>query len=110
MQAATQQLGLGLLLSTLLISVPPMAGQFFNGVMGSSRHITNWAVCRHLEAQRGSLEQGLQGRRVVVEWRGLMGRVVQTQLLHQAKQKVCLRLGILQAKLQQITQQMQLNQ
>jgi type IV secretion system protein VirB6 len=35
MQAATQQLGLGLMLSTLLISVPPMAGSFFNGVMGS---------------------------------------------------------------------------
>ena len=34
MQAATQQLGLGLMLSTLLISVPPMAGSFFNGVMG----------------------------------------------------------------------------
>ena len=34
MQAATQQLGLGLLLSTLLVSVPPMAGSFFNGVMG----------------------------------------------------------------------------
>ena len=34
MQAATQQLGLGLILSTLLITVPPMAGMFFNGVMG----------------------------------------------------------------------------
>ncbi|MGL4768262.1 MAG: type IV secretion system protein, partial [Formosimonas sp.] len=33
MQAATQQLGLGLLLSTLLLSVPPMAGSFFGGVM-----------------------------------------------------------------------------
>ena len=30
-----QQLGLGLMLSTLLISTPPMAAQFFNGVMGS---------------------------------------------------------------------------
>ncbi|MGL4768583.1 MAG: type IV secretion system protein [Formosimonas sp.] len=35
MQAATQQLGLGLLLSTLLLSVPPMAGSFFGGMMGS---------------------------------------------------------------------------
>ena len=35
MQVATQQLGLGLILSTLLITVPPMAGMFFNGVMGS---------------------------------------------------------------------------
>lgn len=32
---ATQQLGLGLILSTLLIVVPPMAGMWFNGVMGS---------------------------------------------------------------------------
>jgi hypothetical protein len=34
MQASMQQLGLGLILSTLLISTPPMAAQFFNGVMG----------------------------------------------------------------------------
>ena len=35
MQASMQQLGLGLMLSTLLISTPPMAAQFFNGVMGN---------------------------------------------------------------------------
>ena len=35
MQTVTQQLGLGLVLSTLLIVVPPMAGAWFNGVMGS---------------------------------------------------------------------------
>lgn len=35
MQAATQQLGLGLILSTLLITVPPMAGMWFHGVMGN---------------------------------------------------------------------------
>lgn len=35
MQMVTQQLGLGLMLSTLLITVPPMAGMWFNGVMGS---------------------------------------------------------------------------
>jgi hypothetical protein len=35
MQASMQQLGLGLILSTLLISTPPMAAQFFNGVMGN---------------------------------------------------------------------------
>ena len=34
MQAATQQLGLGIMLSSLLVTVPPMAGMFFNGVMG----------------------------------------------------------------------------
>ena len=35
METDTQQLGLGLMLSTLLITVPPMAGMWFNGVMGS---------------------------------------------------------------------------
>ena len=34
MEASTQQLGLGMILSTLLITVPPMAGMWFNGVMG----------------------------------------------------------------------------
>ena len=36
MQTVTQQLGLGLMLSALLITVPPMAGVWFNGVMGNS--------------------------------------------------------------------------
>lgn len=35
MDTVTQQLGLGLILSTLLITVPPMAGLWFNGVMGT---------------------------------------------------------------------------
>ncbi len=35
-QAATQQLGVSVMLSTLLITVPPMAGMWFNGVMGTS--------------------------------------------------------------------------
>ena len=35
MYSITQQLGLGLMLSPLLIVVPPMAGAWFNGVMGS---------------------------------------------------------------------------
>lgn len=34
MDTVSQQLGLGLILSTLLITVPPMAGLWFNGVMG----------------------------------------------------------------------------
>ncbi|MGL4768266.1 MAG: type IV secretion system protein [Formosimonas sp.] len=38
MAAATQQLGLGLLLSTLLITVPPMAGSFFSAMLGSFSH------------------------------------------------------------------------
>ena len=35
MQTVTQQLGLGLMLSTLLITVPPMAGAWFNGMMAT---------------------------------------------------------------------------
>ena len=35
METVTQQLGLGLMLSTLLITVPPMAGSWFNGIMAS---------------------------------------------------------------------------
>ncbi len=35
METVTQQLGLGLMLSTLLITVPPMAGSWFNGMMTS---------------------------------------------------------------------------
>ena len=35
MDTVTQQLGLGLILSTLLITVPPMAGMWFSGVMGT---------------------------------------------------------------------------
>ena len=51
---ATQQLGLGLILSTLLIVVPPMAGMWFNGVMGSftrsindTSHYGNLNRCRN---------------------------------------------------------------
>ena len=45
MQSATQQLGLGLLLSMLLITVPPMAGAYFNGLMATyygSNYIERW--------------------------------------------------------------------
>lgn len=45
MEAATQQLGLGLVLSALLITAPPMAGSWFNGVMGNFQHYSafgNW--------------------------------------------------------------------
>lgn len=44
-QAATQQLGLGLILSTLLITAPPMDGMWFNGVMGQyygSNYLGGW--------------------------------------------------------------------
>ena len=61
MQAATQQLGLGLLLSTLLITVPPMAAQFFNGVMGqynSMNTMAGWGGSP-AAAQQGAM--GAQG-------------------------------------------------
>ena len=44
-QAAMNQLGLGLMMSTVLIIVPPMAGSWFNGVMGafaSYNHFGGW--------------------------------------------------------------------
>jgi len=42
MQTVTQQLGLGLVLSALLITVPPMAGMWFNGLMSSSYYGNNY--------------------------------------------------------------------
>ena len=42
MYSVTQQLGLGLMLSTLLIVVPPMAGMWFNGLMSSSYYGNNY--------------------------------------------------------------------
>jgi len=48
MQASVQQLGLGLILSTLLISTPPMAANFFNGVMGA------YAAQNHLSSFSGA--------------------------------------------------------
>ena len=44
-QSAMNQLGLGLMLSTVLIIVPPMAGSWFNGMMGtfaSYNHFGGW--------------------------------------------------------------------
>ena len=44
-QAAMNQLGLGLMMSTVLILVPPMAGAWFNGVMASTygtNHFERW--------------------------------------------------------------------
>ena len=42
MRTVTQQLGLGLVLSALLITVPPMAGMWFNGLMSSSYYGNNY--------------------------------------------------------------------
>ena len=44
-QSAMNQLGLGLMLSTVLIIVPPMAGNWFNGVMGgyfAANYMDRW--------------------------------------------------------------------
>ena len=42
METLTQQLGLGVILSALLITVPPMAGMWFNGLMSSAYYGTNY--------------------------------------------------------------------
>ena len=42
MDTVTQQLGLGVILSALLITVPPMAGMWFNGLMSSAYYGTNY--------------------------------------------------------------------
>ena len=44
-QSAMNQLGLGLMLSTVLVVVPPMAGNWFNGVMGgyfAANYMDRW--------------------------------------------------------------------
>ena len=56
MNASVQQLGLGLMLSTLLITTPPMAANFFNGVMGSyaaQNHLTNFGAAQTSAAHGG---------------------------------------------------------
>ena len=62
MNASVQQLGLGLMLSTLLITTPAMAANFFNGVMGSFSHqsaFQNWGGAR-TPAQNGTNGQNGQ--------------------------------------------------
>ena len=57
MQTVTQQLGLGLVLSTLLIVVPPMAGVWFSGLMASyygSNYIGNWNSTGQQSSVQGS--------------------------------------------------------
>jgi type IV secretion system protein VirB6 len=65
MNASVQQLGLGLMLSTLLITTPAMAANFFNGVMGSFSHqsaFQNWGGAR-TPAQNGTNGQnGVNGQ------------------------------------------------
>ena len=69
MYSITQQLGLGLMLSTLLIVVPPMAGMWFNGVMGqfnaysplTDRWNANAPVPQHIDGGR-SYQQQVENR------------------------------------------------
>ena len=69
MQTVTQQLGLGLVLSTLLIVVPPMAGMWFNGLMGqfnaysplTDRWNANAPVPQHIDGGR-SYQQQVENR------------------------------------------------
>ena len=58
MQASMQQLGLGLILSTLLITTPPMAGSFFNGMMGQfsgNNPLDRFGSVTQRQAPQGSL-------------------------------------------------------
>ena len=58
MQASLQQFGLGLILSTLLITTPPMAGSFFGQMMGSFNQqsaFRDWAGGVPSQAPQGSL-------------------------------------------------------
>ena len=57
MQASLQQFGLGLILSTLLITTPPMAGSFFSQMMGSFNQqsaFSGWGAAAP-QAPQGSL-------------------------------------------------------
>ena len=58
MQASLQQFGLGLILSTLLITTPPMAGSFFSQMMGqfqSQSAFQHWAGGVQSQAPQGNL-------------------------------------------------------
>ena len=58
MQASLQQFGLGLILSTLLITTPPMAGSFFNGMMGQfsgNNPLDRFGSVTQRQAPQGSL-------------------------------------------------------
>ena len=68
MQASLQQFGLGLILSTLLITTPPMAGSFFSQMMGqyTGANLLNGFGGMQSQAPQGSLGsaavQGQEGR------------------------------------------------
>ena len=64
MNASVQQLGLGLMLSTLLITTPAMAANFFNGVMGSyaaQNHLTTFGAGQTSAAYGGAGGYGATG-------------------------------------------------
>ena len=82
MQASMQQLGLGLILSTLLISTPPMAAQFFNGVMGSyaaQNHLTNFGAAQTSVTHGGAGGYGAAG---AVGARGPNGAPAANEVVH----------------------------
>ena len=59
MNASVQQLGLGLMLSTLLITTPPMAANFFNGVMGSFNPISSF---QNFSTAKAPTQNGTNGQ------------------------------------------------
>ena len=65
-QAATQQLGVGIMLSTLLVTVPPMAGLWFNGIMGTANPYSpltdRWNVTNPTTAGTGNKHSTIENQ------------------------------------------------
>ncbi len=73
---ALQQGGLGLILTILIVSAPPMAASFFQGVLGSSVRITRWLAVvglpilvegRWVELRRLQIRREIQQPMVLME-------------------------------------------
>ena len=65
MNASVQQLGLGLMLSTLLITTPAMAANFFNGVMGAyaaQNHLTSFGGATAPTQNGANGQNGVNGQ------------------------------------------------
>ena len=65
MNASVQQLGLGLMLSTLLITTPAMAANFFNGVMGAyaaQNHLTSFGGAKAPTQNGANGQNGVNGQ------------------------------------------------
>ena len=59
---ALQQGGVGMLLTLLILTVPPMAAQFFNGAIGSAAAYTAFGGAAHQKGQSQASNQSSGGR------------------------------------------------